>query len=115
RRLAEHGCAFVDREQRIEVLLPFARLGLHDAPLFEAQTDATQLSPVEERRVAEADLAACGRLDRRGEDLAFWHAHQPLPGQPRPALEAERQVSALPEEAQLAHRIEARGPRAQLC
>ena len=72
------------------------------------------LAPVEERRVAEADLALGDRLERARVDLAVGHVVAAVRGLPAPAFDADLEVGAGPDDAELANLGQRVGAGAQL-
>src|SRR5262245_49447207 len=102
RDLAEPARAVVQAQHGVEVLTAPVGLGGHDPAALEAQPDPVDLAAVEERGEAEADLALGDRFERAGVDLAVGHVVAAVRGLPGPALDADLQVGARADDAQLA-------------
>src|SRR5205823_6075610 len=100
--LSEPARARVQTEDRVEELAAARRFCRHHVAVLEAQPDVVDLSPLEERGEAEADLALGLRLDWARVDLAVGHVMVTVCGFPLAALDDETEVGVRPDDPQLA-------------
>ena len=113
RELADPVGAFVDLQQRAEVLLAARSLRRDHPSVLQHQPCIVDLPAAENRWEPEANRSVDPGLDGARVDLAVGDVLAPVCGAPGAAVDDGGQIRVLADDPQLAYRTELLGPRLQ--
>src|SRR5438093_7838000 len=95
--LAEDARPRVHVEERLQELVPLARIGADDATTLEAQANVLHPAPLEDGREREANFAFGFGLDGARDDLSVGHVQLAVRCEPLAARDAEAQTGGAPD------------------